>query len=491
VESLHKELTDLHKKRVFHQVLSRNLSDTQRRSIIRSKIFLKEKFFPSGLFDKLKFRLVAGGDMQDRSDYVEDETSSPTVSLSSVYLVASIAAREKRKVGTADIGTAYLNAAIAKPVYMKIDKRLAQMLVEIFPDDYSLDKDGCVYVKLDKALYGCVESAKLWYDEVSSTLLALGFVRNPHDICVFNLERNGHQMTVYLYMDDLLMTTIDESDIDWLTTELRKKYETATLNVGEVHSYLGQTFDFGVEGEVSVSMDGYIRDILDASHVKGYKATPAGVDLYDIDASLAVAESGDQDDFRSLVMRLMFLAQRARPDILTPVAFLSRRCGKCTSEDQGKLTRVLMYLNSWPDLKMTLACEEDLRVYRYVDASFAVHQDMKSHTGAIISLGRGSVNVSSKKQQLMTKSSTESELVGLSDQLPQVIWTRNFLLCQGYQVGAVVIFQDNQSTIALVAKGRSTSARTRHIAHSDEMSCSVEDQDMIRDRDETSCSVED
>jgi hypothetical protein len=49
-----------------------------------------------------------------------------------------------------------------------------------------------------------------------------------------------------------------------------------------------------------------------------------------------------------------------------------------------------------------------------------------------------------------TKSSTESELVGLSDQLPQV-------LC-----GACSY---NQSTIALVAKkGRSTFSRTRHIA---------------------------
>jgi hypothetical protein len=45
-----------------------------------------------------------------------------------------------------------------------------------------------------------------------------------------------------------------------------------------------------------------------------------------------------------------------------------------------------------------------------------------------------------------------------------VIWTRNFLEAQGYTVGPARIFQDNQSTIALVAKGRSTSARTRHIA---------------------------
>jgi hypothetical protein len=56
---------------------------------------------------------------------------------------------------------------------MKIEKRLAQMLVELFVEAYKLDTDGCTYVKLDKTLYGCVESAKLWHDEVSSTLLAL------------------------------------------------------------------------------------------------------------------------------------------------------------------------------------------------------------------------------------------------------------------------------------------------------------------------------
>jgi hypothetical protein len=52
---------------------------------------------------------------------------------------------------------------------------------------------------------------------------------------------------------------------------------------------------------------------------------------------------------------------------------------------------------------MILACEEKVRVYGYVDASFAAHKDMKGHTGGIISLDRGSVNESSKKQQLITK----------------------------------------------------------------------------------------
>jgi hypothetical protein len=464
VDSLEKELSGLEHKGVFEQVMYNTLSSEQRKKVIRSKMFLKEKFLPDGAFDKLKSRLVAGGDMQDREDYDDRDTSSPTVNLSSVYMVLSVASKERRKVGSADVGMAYLNADISKDVFMKIDTRLAQMLVKLFPDKYRLDKDGRIYVKLRKALYGCIESAKLWFDEISKSLREMGFIANPYDPCVFNTQRNGHQVTVCLYVDDLLITSVDEDDIGWVAEKLREKYGAVTLNVGDVHSYLGQTFDMGTEGEVSVSMDGYVQDILESHPVSGYRATPAATTLYSIDDTLPVLPESEQESFHSLVMRLMFLAQRARPDILTAVSFLSRRWGKVTSEDKDKLTRVLQYLHSYPRLKMTLSCGDELRLYCYVDASFAVHNDMKSHTGGIISMGTGAVHVSSKKQGLMTKSSTESELVGMSDQVPQAIWSRNFLVAQGHKMGPTKIYQDNMSTIALADKGRSTSSRTRHIA---------------------------
>jgi len=96
-------------------------------------------------------------------------------------------------------------------------------------------------------------------------------------------------------------------------------------------------------------------------------------------------------------------------------------------------------------------------------SSYGVHADGKSHTGVYITLGRGGVFFRSTKQKIVTKSSTESELVGLSDSLSQAIWTREFLIGQGYKVGPAKVFQDNMSTITLAAKGSSTSDRTRHI----------------------------
>ena len=68
------------------------LTKKQLESAIRSFMFLKEKFHGDGSFDKLKARLVAGGDGQDKSLY--DNLSSPTVTQETVMILLAIAAAE-------------------------------------------------------------------------------------------------------------------------------------------------------------------------------------------------------------------------------------------------------------------------------------------------------------------------------------------------------------------------------------------------------------
>jgi hypothetical protein len=75
----------------------------------------------------------------------------------------------------------------------------------------------------------------------------------------------------------------------------------------------------------------------------------------------------------------------------------------------------------------------------------------------------GCVHASSKRQTIVTKSSTEAELVCASDSGNQVLHLRQFLINQGYPPMPAVMFQDNMSTIALIEKGMSTSTRSRHI----------------------------
>jgi hypothetical protein len=100
----------------------------------------------------------------------------------------------------------------------------------------------------------------------------------------------------------------------------------------------------------------------------------------------------------------------------------------------------------------------------YVDASFAVHPNMRGHTGGGLTMGRGFPIVSSTKQKLNTRSSTESELVAVDDMMPSILWTRYFLKAQGYNVSDNIIFQDNKSTMLLECNGKaSSSKRMKHI----------------------------
>jgi hypothetical protein len=75
--------------------------------------------------------------------------------------------------------------------------------------------------------------------------------------------------------------------------------------------------------------------------------------------------------------------------------------------------------------------------------------------------------VSSTKQKLNTRSSTETEIVGADDFMPAICWTRYFMEAQGYQVKDNVLFQDNKSAILLEKNGKASSSkrkRTKHIS---------------------------
>ena len=146
------------------------------------------------------------------------------------------------------------------------------------------------------------------------------------------------------------------------------------------------------------------------------------------------------------------------------VTFLTTRVKHPDVDDYKKLKRVIQYLRGMPNLALMLEADDMHVIKWWVDASFAVHPDMKSHTGGTMSLGRGSAYSVCTRQKLNTRSSTESELVAVDDVMPLIMWTQYFLQAQGYDMQENKFFQDNQSTMLLEKNGhKSSSRRSRHI----------------------------
>lgn len=434
---------------------------------IPCSMFLKEKFHPDGTFDKLKARAVAGGHRQDRSEY--EDVSSPTANISSVLLVATIAAIERRHVATIDITGAYLNASItSKNIFMKINKRIADELIKV--DQSYSDKrnaDGSVVVKLKKALYGCLESAQLWYNHLSTTLREIGLVHNPYDRCIFNRGTGADQCSVVVYVDDLLITCNSQSTIDAVINDIRLKYKHITVNKNcKVLSYLGMQLDYNFDGKVQISMKHFINDLLKRNNVTESRRCPADENVFIVNEKAEPLNETEKETFHSTAAQLLYLSKRCRPDILLPVSFLVTRVQSPTKEDENKLIRILQYLYGTIEDKLTLGGlqNEIVRIYAFFDASFGTHADLKSHSGSFISLGRGPIFIRSAKQKLNTRSSTEAELVAVCDEAVNAIWINMILKEQGYKdLRPPIILNDNTSCLSLIKNGRSNSKLTRHI----------------------------
>jgi len=221
---------------------------------------------------------------------------------------------------------------------------------------------------------------------------------------------------------------------------------------------------------VDICMKEYVKRAIEESNmaIKRSVATPAKKDLFELNKPSSVLEGNDKDLFHSTVAKLLYTAMRCRIDILLPVAFLSTRVSNPTIHDQTKLRRILEYLYGTVDLKLKLGADNLSNLQIWVDASFAVHPDMKSHTGGVMSFGRGAVFAKSSKQKLNTKSSTEAEVVGVSDYLPNPIWLKLFMEAQSYPVHTSILEQDNESAMKLEENGRkSAGQKSRHIHFSD------------------------
>ena len=162
-------------------------------------------------------------------------------------------------------------------------------------------------------------------------------------------------------------------------------------------------------------------------------------------------------------MKVMFLCKRARPDIEPAVSYLSTRTSKPNESDWLKLLRMMSFLKGTRDDVLTLEVSDLQVLFWYVDAAFVVHQDMKSHTGIIFTLGKGAIISGSTKQKVNSRSSTKAELNAVDEKLSKIIRTKKILESQGFKIKLNIIFQDNTSTIKLQENGKvSSGKRTRH-----------------------------
>ena len=165
---------------------------------------------------------------------------------------------------------------------MTVNKYLSNIIVQL-DDRYSnyMNNDGSIIVKLDKALYGCVQSSKLWYDQLCEALSTMGYVQNDDDKCIFNRTMKGNQATICVHVDDLMITCADEGTMKRITNDLRQYFGELSVNEGRVQNYIGMVFDFSDDKKVTIEIKSYINELLEYTKTVREATTPAEQRLFD------------------------------------------------------------------------------------------------------------------------------------------------------------------------------------------------------------------
>jgi hypothetical protein len=254
--------------------------------------------------------------------------------------------------------------------------------------------------------------------------------------------------------------------LEWL----KKIY--ADDNIGEVkvvrgkkHDYLAMTLDYSNPGVLKVDMTAYVKSMIKdfPEKLTGTGKFPWTEKLFKVDEESKKLNPDQAKIFHTFVMKGMFLCKRGRQDIQPGIAFLSTRTLSPTESDWNKLIKLMTFLKATHNEVPSMSADDTQTIKWHVDASFAVHNDYRSHTGATLSLGHGVICSVSTKQKVNTRSSTEAELVGLDDVISKVLWTKRFIEQQGFKITSTIVYRDNTSAMKLEENGRaSASKRTRH-----------------------------
>jgi hypothetical protein len=433
--------------------------------VYNSHMFGVEKFLADGSHDKFKSRLVFDG--RDQDPELFPDRSSPTAALHSLMSCVAVAsANGMTKIGKIDVKGAFIQTEMeGPPLYIRCNKDLTKLIVEVLPGIKKyVTKDGVLFCRLMKALYGCVQASKLWFNKLTKFLRAQGYEHSPTDPCVMRKIVGSKIFLLVIYVDDILVFANDE-EMKNLKDAFIKEFQWITMEVGASHSYLGMQITMK-DRRAIIDMSNFIEKLLDNCNEKELKkhSSPAGKDIFTVDEKASVLNEAERRSFHTSVAKLLYLSKRARPDILTATGFLCTRVTCATEQDRAKLRRLLGYLKATRKKKLHLKPKGTNELLEaFVDAAFAPHPDAKSQTGIAIFIAGMLVYAASRKQKCVTKSPTDSELVALSDNISFIeLFAEFFAFITNTKFVSPMIYQDCTAVISLVTECGGV-VRTKHL----------------------------
>ena len=409
------------------------------------------KYNADGTVERPKSRLVAQGyTQQEGLDYVD--TFSPVAKLTSVKLLLALAAAKGWSLNQMDVSNAFLHGDLEEEIYMRLPQGYTP------PPGTELPPNAVC--RLRKSLYGLKQASRQWYKRFSSVLLGANFIQSPADNTLFVKTNKTSFIAVLVYVDDILIASNDDEALLALQTLLRSEFKIKDL--GNARFFLGLEIARSSTG-IAVCQRKYTLNLLEDAGLLGCK--PSTIPM---DPSLHMSKDlgtplPNPTEYRELIGRLLYLTI-TRMDITFAVHQLSQFLSAPTDIHLQAAHKVLRYLKGNPALGLFYPADTELCINAFADADWATCKDTRrSVTGFCVFLGTSLVSWKSKKQSVVSRSSTEAEYRSLALATCEVIWLQQLLKDLHVSVTSIAkLFCDNKSAIH-IAMNPVFHERTKHI----------------------------
>ena len=399
-----------------------------------------------GSLDRYKARLVALGNKQEYGINYE-ETFALVAKMTTVRLVLAIAASKGWSLRQMDVKNAFLHGDLQEDIYMTPPSGLFS----------TPSFDVC---KLKRSLYGLKQAPRAWFDKFRSTLINFSFVQSQYDSSLFLCNTPKGIVLLLVYVDDIVITGIAIDLISKLQDHIQTSFHMKDL--GHLQYFLGLEVRSTSAG-IFLHQHKYIQELIALAGLQDGRSV-------DTPLEVNVKYRHDEGDFlsdpslyRQLVGSLNYLTI-TRPDISFAVQQVSQFMQAPRHLHLAAVRRIVRYLKGTSARGLFFQVDSPIHLVAYSDADWAGCSDTRrSITGWCMFIGNSLVSWKSKKQDRVSKSSTESEYRAMSSACSEIVWLRGLLGELGFpQIEPTPLHADNTSAIQIAANPV-FHERTKHI----------------------------
>lgn len=407
------------------------------------------KFDKNSFLERGKARLCVRGDLQPLNPL--QSTYAATLAAKSFRIAMAMAAHDDLEIEQYDVVNAFLNAQLeGESIFCEL------------PDGF---KEPGMCLELKSALYGLRDAPLLWYKEFTSTLRKLGLLSSTEEDCLFQNEQKT--VTVIFYVDDYLVLFHKDNEpaARKVIDGLNRAYETVKAEKAEW--YLGvRILRDRAAGRLYLVHDSYIEKIAKRFDLTEGIAPSTPLPSTPLQKYEGTATKEQIKGFQERVGSILYTGIMIRADVAFAAAQLSLFLLNPGPEHFAAAEQCIAYLYATRTLAIRYGSKQKEILVFASDASFADDEETRrSSHGYTVRLYGGLISWRAARQDTVTTSTTEAELLGVAYAGKELIALKRLLSNLAIDVGSSLkLYNDNQQTIRLIVSehGRVTT-KLRHV----------------------------